>query len=677
MSHSPLVSIILPTFNRCRYIEKALESVLNQTYQDFECIIIDDGSTDATPRILSQYANRDARLRIIKNQINLGLPRSLNKGIAQSHGSYIARLDDDDFWCDVRKLEKQVKFLECNPECVLVGGGQIRINRKGKALGRYIPPEQDEQVRNVMLLSNPIPHTSVLFRKSAWETAGGYDENLNFSEDWDLWMRFGSFGKYYNFQEYFVAYLQDYQNRSNEHIREYAKINLRLREKYRAHFPNFWIGYFLGICSYLSLFLFFQKISRPLFFKVRNISLNLFSPKTREASRQFKKIKVCQIVSADISLKFLLINFMQYLQREGFEVWAVSSKGKWIPEIENQGIRVHTVEITRKLFTPLADLTALIRLTFFLRKERFDIVHTHTPKASFLGQLAAFFARVPIRITTIHGLYFQEESSWQKKIIFMPIEWIIAKICHRAFSVNREDITTLIKKNIYPSRKVSYLGGGINVDRFNPDRFSKEFILQKKQEVGIPKDALVIGIVARLVKEKGFIPLFAAFAEIIKQFPEAILLVVGPQEPEKRDALNPDIVDEYGIRNNVLFLGERVDVVELYALMDVFVLPSYREGLGLSVLEASAMKRPVVASDIRGCREGVNQGQTGILVPSNNPARLAEALSYILSHPEEGKIMGEAGRKKVEAEFNEKVMFARMKEEYERLAREKISRKLP
>ncbi|MDO8470608.1 MAG: glycosyltransferase family 4 protein [bacterium] len=383
-----------------------------------------------------------------------------------------------------------------------------------------------------------------------------------------------------------------------------------------------------------------------------------------------KRIKICQVVSADISLKFLLLEYMKYLQQGGFEVQAVSSQGKWVAEIEKQGIPVHTVEITRKLFTPIADLIALVRLIAFFRRERFDIVHTHTPKASFLGQIAAFFVGVPVRVTTIHGLYFQEDSSLRKKIIFMPIEWIIARIVHLAFSVNREDIASLLKKKMYSPHRVLYLGGGINVDHFNPSRFSKEFILRKRQEIGISPNALIVGIVARLVKEKGFLPLFAAFAEVRERFPNAVLLVVGPYEPEKQDALDVDVVQEYGIQDHVLFLGERVDVVELYAVMDVFVLPSYREGLGLSVLEASAMKRPVVASDIRGCREGVEHGRTGLLVPSANSAKLAEALIYILSHAEEGGAMGEAGRKKVEREFNEKTMFAKMKQEYERLIAE-------
>ncbi len=378
-------------------------------------------------------------------------------------------------------------------------------------------------------------------------------------------------------------------------------------------------------------------------------------------------MKICQVVSADISLRFLFLDFMRYLQEEGYEVHAACSDGKWVPEIRNAGINVHTVTITRRLFTPMQDLAALLMLYRLFRKERFDIVHTHTPKACFLGQLAAFFARVPVRVITIHGLYFQKDSSWQKKLIFIPIERIIAKIVHKAFSVNREDVAFLVDHAMYPPGKIIYVGGGIDIHKFDPDRFSEDFVAQKKLDIGIPFNAKVIGIVARLVREKGFIPLFAAFAQILKRFPDAILLVVGPEEPEKRDALDKNIVDEYGIRKNVLFLGERTDVIQLYSVMDVFVLPSYREGLGLSILEASAMKRPVVASDIRGCREGVDNGKTGLLVPSSDPAKLAEAITYVLSHPAEAKAMGEEGRKKVELEYDQDAVFDLLKREYEAL----------
>ena len=164
-------------------------------------------------------------------------------------------------------------------------------------------------------------------------------------------------------------------------------------------------------------------------------------------------------------------------------------------------------------------------------------------------------------------------------------------------------------------------------------------------------------------------------AIILKQILKAIILNKKEvkkeepvaAEPEKKDGFDPSIVKEYGIEDNVLFLGERTDVHELYSIMDVFVLPSYREGIGISLLEASAMKRPIVATDVRGCREAVDDGKTGILVPRKNSEKLAEAILWMLSHPAEAAAMGERGRQKVEREFDENIVFERIEREYERV----------
>lgn len=261
----PLVSVILPTFNRADSLSKAIESTLSQTYQNFELIIIDDCSIDQTSSLLKAYEQKDARIIIIRNEKNLGLVKSLNKGIQHARGAYIARLDDDDFWCDTQKLEKQVVFLEKNIEYVLVGGGQIRIDEKGKEIARYVFPETDEAIRRYILFNNPFAHTSVMFRKEAWEGVGGYDESLIFSEDWDLWMRFLRIGKAYNFKEYFVRYLQGTQNRSNEHMVRDALLNMRLRIKYRKNFPGFGKAFVWGCFAVFYAILPFRLFIRHLF----------------------------------------------------------------------------------------------------------------------------------------------------------------------------------------------------------------------------------------------------------------------------------------------------------------------------------------------------------------------------------------------------------------------------
>ena len=140
----------------------------------------------------------------------------------------------------------------------------------------------------------------------------------------------------------------------------------------------------------------------------------------------------------------------------------------------------------------------------------------------------------------------------------------------------------------------------------------------------------------------------------------------------KIDAIDPSIVKNYGIEKNVIFLGERTDVDEIYPLMDIFVLPSHREGLGLSILEALAMERPVVTTNIRGCREAINDGKNAFLVPLKNSEKLAAALIYLLSNPERARGMGKAGRKQIEKTFDEKLIFDRIKREYQKLIQKKL-----
>ncbi|MBI4122935.1 MAG: glycosyltransferase [Parcubacteria group bacterium] len=666
MKNRPLVSVVMATRNRASLLKESVESILSQSYKNLELLIVDDASSDETSHILKEYAVRDARIRLLSNQTNLGLTKSLNKALREAKGKYIARVDDKAI-AHKERIQLQVEFLEANPSCALLGTWAYEMDKEGTIANKKKLPTDSAALKRALIFTNPFVHSAIMMRKEALDKVGWYDERWKYTQDYELYFRIAKFYDTANLSAYLTTYRFAPDSITRTRNREQALFALKARQKaLREGFYPKSLRASLGIARGYVSYLVPASLRRG----IKGMGYQLRG--ARSHKEQDRMFKICQVASADISLRFLLLDFMRYLQKEKYEVHAASSDGKWVPEIRNTGIKVQTTMITRRLFTPIADLAALFRLYWFFKKERFDIVHTHTPKASFLGQLAAFFARVPVRITTIHGLYFQKDSSWQKKFIFIPIERIIAKIVHKAFSVNKEDVAFLTGHGIYPSGKVIYVGGGINLRKFDPSRFSKEFIAQKKREIGVPLNTKVVGIVARLVREKGFIPLFAAFVQILKRFPNTVLLIIGPEEPEKRDALDKNIVDTYGIRDKVLFLGERIDVIELYSVMDVFVLPSYREGLGLSILEASAMKRPVVASDIRGCREGVDDKKTGFLVPSSNPAKLAEAIEHILSHPEEAKVMGEEGRKKVEREYDQDAVFELLRKEYEQLLKAKL-----
>jgi glycosyltransferase involved in cell wall biosynthesis len=259
-----MISVILSTYNRGMYIKKAIDSVLNQSFKDFELIIINDASTDNTLDIIKNY--NDERIKIINNEENIGFVKSLNKAIGFSKGKYIARIDDDDFWLDKNKLEKQVNFLESNSEYVLVGGCGIRINSSYEKLGDIKVPEKDKDIRKLMLITSPFIHGSVLFRNGLCE----YDDSLYFAQDSDMWAKLGKLGKMYNFQESFISFLEHKDNRTSKRNHYHLLLKQKIRIRHRKDYPNFYKAYFIGWGAYLYSFLPFKKRLKPLYSKLRN-----------------------------------------------------------------------------------------------------------------------------------------------------------------------------------------------------------------------------------------------------------------------------------------------------------------------------------------------------------------------------------------------------------------------
>ena len=386
-----------------------------------------------------------------------------------------------------------------------------------------------------------------------------------------------------------------------------------------------------------------------------------------------KKVKVAHVTTIDMAVRFLLLNQLLYLKERGYEVSAICSDGRWVPEIERAGIPVKTVGMKRRV-SPLADLVALWHLFSYFRKEGFDIVHAHTPKAGLLGQLAAQFAGVPIIVRTLHGFYFHDGMHPAVRNFFAGLEKIAALCSDSILSQNSEDIETAIREGICDEGKIRYLGNGIDITLFDPQRITAEEVTLKRREIGIRKDERVVGMVGRLVEEKGYLEFFQAARITKAKMPNIKFLVVGPIEKEKKDALRPDIAKDYGLADDVIFLGMRLDMPQLYAIMDVFVLPSHREGLPRTLMEASAMGKPVVATAIRGCREVVKDGDTGILVPVKDADALAGAILSLLQDDARARAMGLAGRRRAEELFDERKVFQRVEAEYERLLKENLGR---
>jgi glycosyltransferase involved in cell wall biosynthesis len=375
----------------------------------------------------------------------------------------------------------------------------------------------------------------------------------------------------------------------------------------------------------------------------------------------------------DFSLTSLLLNQLRSLQQTGYEMVGISSPGKEVPVLEAAGVRHISVPITRTL-TPLADLLSLCRLYRIMRRERFTIVHTHNPKPGLLGQLAARMAGVPIVVNTLHGFYFHDHMhpAWRRFLIVL--EAIAARCSDIILSQNREDMRMAVRERICPPGKIKHLGNGIDLTQFDPDRLSAEEISRRREELGIPAGAPVVGFVGRLAaKRKGFLDFLAAGQMVSAHHPNVRFLIVGHADPGTSDAVEPSVAKYYGIAAQCLFLGNRPyeELPLLYKLIDVLVLPSVFEGIPRVVMEASAMEVPSVVTDVKGNREAVEAGRNGSLVPLGDVSALTDAICELLADPEKARRLGKEGRRMALERFDERLVFEKVKAEYARLLQEK------
>lgn len=380
------------------------------------------------------------------------------------------------------------------------------------------------------------------------------------------------------------------------------------------------------------------------------------------------RARVAHVCTIDMSLRYLLFAQLKYLQEQGYDVTAISNAGPDVEFLEDHGIRHIAVKMTRT-FSPARDAEALLDLRRVFQRERFDIVHTHNPKPGLLGQIAARLAGVPVVVNTLHGFYFHDHMRPLLRRFYVLMEQVAAANSDHILSQNPEDIRTAIAEHIAPASRLELLGNGIDLQRFSRAAVNDADVAAVRDEFGFGANDVVVGFVGRLVEEKGILELFEAVRLLRATHPTLKLLVIGPTDTEKSDALSPARAGDFGIADLCAFAGLRQDMPQLYASMKVFVLPSHREGFPRSPMEAAAMGVPVIATDIRGCREVVDDGVTGSLVPRKDPAALARTLAAVLDDPALARAQGVAGRALAERKFDERLVFEKVAATYERLLR--------
>ena len=375
--------------------------------------------------------------------------------------------------------------------------------------------------------------------------------------------------------------------------------------------------------------------------------------------------RLVHVTTVDMSLVLLLGRQLRAFADAGLEVIGVSAPGPYVAQLESWGIRhVPLLHATRSA-APGQDILAFIELRRLFRHLRPDIVHTHNPKPGLYGRLAARTTGVPGVVNKVHGLYASPEDRLITRSVVYSLERL-ASLCSGAELIqNAEDLALLTRLGV-PEDKLVLLGNGVELERFRPD-VTAEQRHRARADLGVGEDVVVVGTVGRLVWQKGFRELFAAAELLRDRSPNVLFVIVGGSDPEKSDAIGPQEQEDASRRGRIVFAGSRENMEDVYRAFDMFVLPSHREGFPRSAMEAAASGLPVIATDIRGCRQAVSHGVTGLLVPLRDPPRLAAAIEELAADADLRQRMGAAGRRKAEAEFDDRAVVAKTLHAYERV----------
>lgn len=359
------------------------------------------------------------------------------------------------------------------------------------------------------------------------------------------------------------------------------------------------------------------------------------------------RLQICFVVSSPLTMRVFLSSHINALAKESDVSVALNAAPDEFPQ-ESLNARLFNVPIERRI-SPLRDLQALMRLVVLFRQNRFDIVHSVTPKVGALAMAAAWLARVPVRIHTCTGQTWATRKG-PARVLLRAIDGLIARLATHVLADSPSQREFLITNGVVTASKSAVLAAGsicgVDGQRFRPDRAARDRV---RSALGIPHDAVLFLYLGRLGREKGVLDLAAAFAGLDQRHARAHLLVAGP--------------DEEGIKPRMLALlaacadhAHWVDYTdrpqEYMAAADVFCLPSYREGFGQVAIEASATGLPVIASRIYGVTDAVVDGETGLLHAPGDVEALREHMETLLTQPERRERLGKAGRARALREFS-------------------------
>lgn len=384
--------------------------------------------------------------------------------------------------------------------------------------------------------------------------------------------------------------------------------------------------------------------------------------------------KICIVTTVWSSINNWIKPFLNEYDRRSVDVSVVCNMdAEYEKKLKEEFPFVHTYPMPfPRGINVLGSVKSIRLLTKLFKKEKFDMVQYSTPNASMYAAVASKFAKIPVRLYCQWGMVYVTMSGMKRKI-FKMIERTVCRLSTQVQPDSPGNLKFCRKEGLYDETKslVIWNGSakGLDLTAFDVSK-KAEYAKEIKEKYNIPENVPVIGFVGRLGKEKGCNELFRAFKRIKEAFPNAKLLFVGPIE--KEDTIEPELL-EYFFKCDDIIKTDRVADVEKYiSAMDVFVLPSYREGFGMSVIEASAMEVPVVVTEYPGPSGGMKDGLTGYAVPVKDDDKLCECILKLMNDDNLRKEMGIAGRKFVEETFEQKTFIEKYMENRMNLLKESV-----
>ncbi len=675
MIPAPIVSIVLPVYNAGTLLPLALGSVFRQSFQEWELILIDDGSTDAC---MAGFGVPDPRVRVVQDGRNEGLAARLNQGIDLARGRYLARMDQDDIAYPER-LKLQANFLESNPDIDLVASRTLLFRGDGSIVGLSPLRRTHREICAAPWRGFFLPHPTWMGRIEWFRRHRYRIPEYVRAEDQELLLRSYRTSRFACLPEVLLGYRQTgLPLRKVLLARKHLAISqwsVNMAQGHPGQAVLGFLAYALKAMADAALAaagaqrLFVQRQARGAPQEEINRWREIWkesqprsgasppSPSATdsaisESPDRHERPRICIVVAAPLTLRAFMLEHLNALT----EIAQVTAVADFAPEDESfpwpAGLSRVAIPIARPI-APWADLVALLALYRLFRAQHFDLVHSVTPKAGLLAMLAAKLAGVPLRLHSYTGQVWITRRGWMRTLL-KGVDRMIAKLATHVLADSHSQRDFLIAEGIVTARKSAVLARGsicgVDMARFRPDAAARERV---RASHGLAPAAVVYLYLGRINRDKGLVDLARAFAEVGAVHAQAHLLLVGPDEGDLRAEISAAAA---GCAARLHFAGLTDRPQDFFAAADVFCLPSYREGFGTTIIEAAAAGVPAIGSRIYGITDAIVENETGLLFEAGNVRQLALCMATLADDEGMRRRMGESARHRAARDFSSAVV---------------------